>query len=313
MIVARRNFLWPLLILALGVVWLFVTTDAVPDAFADLLQRAWPALLVLIGLEALLGRRQLAIGARRLPASALIVLVVVVALGVIVALAYQKQADSVRAENAQTFEQPLGEDIRALEVTAQLERTAITVGPGEAGVQTIAARYAGSRGHTVTMEWAAQAQTGTLAVVETNGGSIPRLEDYGRATFELSLPDKTPIALLRVESEAGDAELDLRALQIQRLESALSDGSLVVTLPSGEALNGRLEVRGGKLELRVPAGIPMTVSLAEGSGEPSYIYDDLRYDLLRDGTLKLENATEFQIGLTVWLESGATLRVVDIE
>ena len=313
MIAARRSFLWPLLILALGVVWLFVTTDAVPDAFADLLQRAWPALLVLIGLEALLGRRQLAIGARRLPASALIVLVVVVALGVIVALAYQKQADSVRAENVQTFEQPLGEDIRALEVTAQLERTAITVGPGEAGVQTIAARYAGSRGHTVTMEWAAQAQTGTLAVVETNGGSIPRLEDYGRATFELSLPDKTPIALLRVESEAGDAELDLRALQIQRLESALSDGSLVVTLPSGEALNGRLEVRGGNLELRVPAGIPMTVSLAEGSGEPSYIYDDLRYDLLRDGTLKLENATEFQIGLTVWLESGATLRVVDIE
>lgn len=313
MIAARRNFLWPLLILALGVVWLFVTTDAVPDAFADLLQRAWPALLVLIGLEALLGRRQLAIGARRLPASALIVLVVVVALGVIVALAYQKQADSVRAENVQTFEQPLGEDIRALEVTAQLERTAITVGPGEAGVQTIAARYAGSRGHTVTMEWAAQAQTGTLAVVETNGGSIPRLEDYGRATFELSLPDKTPIALLRVESEAGDAELDLRALRIQRLESALSDGSLVVTLPSGEALNGRLEVRGGNLELRVPAGIPMTVSLAEGSGEPSYIYDDLRYDLLRDGTLKLENATEFQIGLTVWLESGATLRVVDIE
>ena len=313
MIAARRNFLWPLLILALGVVWLFVTTDAVPDAFADLLQRAWPALLVLIGLEALLGRRQLAIGARRLPASALIVLVVVVALGVIVALAYQKQADSVRAENVQSFEQPLGEDIRALEVTAQLERTAITVGPGEAGVQTIAARYAGSRGHTVTMEWAAQAQTGTLAVVETNGGSIPRLEDYGRATFELSLPDKTPIALLRVESEAGDAELDLRALQIQRLESALSDGSLVVTLPSGEALNGRLEVRGGNLELRVPAGIPMTVSLAEGSGEPSYIYDDLRYDLLRDGTLKLENATEFQIGLTVWLESGATLRVVDIE
>ena len=313
MIAARRNFLWPLLILARGVDWLFVTTDAVPDAFADLLQRAWPALLVLIGLEALLGRRQLAIGARRLPASALIVLVVVVALGVIVALAYQKQADSVRAENVQTFEQPLGEDIRALEVTAQLERTAITVGPGEAGVQTIAARYAGSRGHTVTMEWAAQAQTGTLAVVETNGGSIPRLEDYGRATFELSLPDKTPIALLRVESEAGDAELDLRALQIQRLESALSDGSLVVTLPSGEALNGRLEVRGGNLELRVPAGIPMTVSLAEGSGEPSYIYDDLRYDLLRDGTLKLENATEFQIGLTVWLESGATLRVVDIE
>lgn len=313
MIAARRNYLWPLLILALGAAWLLVTTDTVPDAVGDLLQRAWPALLVLIGLEALLGRRHLAIGSRRLPASMLILLVVVVALGVIVALAYRQQADSVRGENVQTFEQPLIEDIRQVEVTAALQRTTITAGPGEPGAQTISARYAGSRDHAVAMDWGTQAQMGTLAVAETPGGSIPRLEDFGRGTFDLSLPGKAAISLLRLESEAGDATLDLQALQIQRLETALADGSLVVTLPSGEALNGRLEVRGGDLELRVPAGVPLTVSLAEGSGEPSYIYDDFRYDLLRDGTLKLENATEFQIGLTVWLDSGATLRVVDLE
>ena len=48
MIAARRNFLASAHS-RLGVVWLFVTTDAVPDALADLLQRAWPALLVLTG------------------------------------------------------------------------------------------------------------------------------------------------------------------------------------------------------------------------------------------------------------------------
>ena len=51
-------------------------------------------------------------------------LVVVVVLGVIVALAYQKQADSVRA-NVQTSSR--WARISARSVTAQLERTAITV------------------------------------------------------------------------------------------------------------------------------------------------------------------------------------------
>ena len=313
MTAARRNFLWPLLIVALGAAWLLISMDAVSEAVGDLLRRAWPALLVLLGLEALVGRRSLAIGSRRLPANMLTLLVVLVALCVVVARAYQKQGDSVRSDNVRVFDETLPEDIRQVEVTASLRRTALTVGAAEAGSRTLAARYAGSRDSTVTMDWETQAATGTLAISEVGSGSIPRLADYGRATIDVALPDKTPIPLLRLESEAGDGTLDLLALQIQRLEATLSDGSLVVTLPSGEALNGRLEVRGGDLELRVPRGVPLTLSLAEGSGEPSYDYDDLRYDLLRDGTLKLENATEFQIGLTVWLESGATLRVIDLE
>jgi len=313
MTVARRNFIWPLLILALGAVWLLITIDAVPQAVGDLLRRAWPALLVLIGLQALVGSRQLAVGRRRVPASALVLVVVVVALAAVVVLAYQKQAESVRSENVQVFDETLPEDVRQVEIAAELRRTALSVGPGEPGVRALTARYAGSRDYTVTMAWESRAATGTLAIREEAGGSIPRLEDYGRATLTLTLPDKTPISLLRLESEAGNGSLDLQALQIQRLEATLSDGSLVVKLPAGEALNGRLEVRGGDLELHVPRGVPLTLSLAEGSGEPSYVYDDLRYDLLRDGTLKLENATEFQIGLTIWLESGATLRVIDEE
>lgn len=313
MTAARRNFLWPLVIVALGAVGLLIAIDAVPEAVGDLLRRAWPALLVLIGLEALVGTRQLALGRRRVPANVLVLVVVLVALAAVVVFAYQKQADSVRSDNVQVFAETLAEDIRQVEVTAALQRTALTVGAGEPGSRALMARYAGSRDHIVTMDWTAQAATGALAVMEQAGGSIPRLEDYGRATFELTLPDKTAIALLRLESSSGDGALDLQPLQIQRLEATLSDGSLVVTLPVGEALNGRLEVRGGDLELRVPRGVPLTLSLAEGSGEPAYVYDDLRYDLLRDGTLKLENATEFQIGLTVWLESGATLRVVDLD
>lgn len=313
MTTARRNLLWPLLVVALGAAWLLVALDAVPEAVGDLLARAWPALLVLLGLELLVGRRRIALAGRALPMSLLALLGVLIALGVIVALAYREQGDSLRTDNVQAFDQTLDPDLNRVEVTAALQRTAITAGPSEQGARTLSAAYRGSRGHTVTMGWGAQAGTGALAIDETAGETIPRLEDYGRATLELALPEKTVIGLLRLDSKAGDGALDLQRLQIERLEVTLKDGSLAVTLPAGEALSGRLRVEGGNLELRVPPQVALTVTLAEGSGEPAYDYDDLRYDLLRDGTLKLENTDEFQVGLTVWLESGATLRVVDLE
>lgn len=313
MTTAHRNLLWPLLVVALGAIWLLIALDAVPEAVGDLLVRAWPALLVLLGLELLIGRRRIALAGRALPMSLLALLGVLIALGVIVALAYREQGSSLRTDNVQSFDQTLDPDLNRVEVTAALQRTTVTARPSEQGGRALSATYQGSRGHTVVMEWGAQAGTGALAIGETAGEAIPRLEDYGRATLELALPEKTVISLLRLDSKAGDGALDLQRLQIERLEVALKDGSLTVTLPAGEVLSGRLRVEGGDLELRVPPAVALTVTLAEGSGEPAYDYDDLRYDLLRDGTLKLENTDEFQVGLTVWLERGATLRVVDLE
>jgi len=311
---ARRNLLWPVVILAVGVVWLLVALEAVPQAVGDLLVRAWPALLVLAGLELLLSRRRLPGLGRRIPISSIILLVMLAALGVIIALAYQKQGRAVRRDNTQAFDQVLPEDMRRLEVVAALDRTAFSAGPaGEQGARALEATYQGSRSHDVAMDWAVQPGAGALSITETSTESIPRLEDYGRATLDLALPTKTSITLLRLVSEAGNGTLDLESLQIERVEVALADGSLVITLPAGEALSGRLTVRGGSVELRVPPQVALTVTLAEGSGEPSYDYDDLKYDLLRDGTLKLKNATEFQVGLTVWLESGAALRVIDLD
>lgn len=314
MTTARGNLLWPLLLVALGAAWLLVALDAVPEAMGDVLTRAWPALLVLLGLELLVGRRRITLAGRALPMSLLALLVMLIALGGVVALAYREQGDSLRTDNVQVFDQALDATLSRVEVIAALQRTAITAGPSEQDARSLAATYRGSRGHTITMAWDAQAgAAGSLAIDETAGEAIPRLEDYGRATLDLALPAKTVIGLLRLDSKAGDGALDLQTLQIERLEVTLKDGSLAVTLPAGEVLSGRLRVEGGDLELRVPPQVALTITLAEGSGEPAYDYNDLRYDLLRDGTLKLENTDEFQVGLTVWLDSGATLRVIDLE
>ena len=59
MIATRRNYMWPLIVIAVGGLWLLVVADVFPDAVADLLKRAWPALLILFGYDVLFGRRRL--------------------------------------------------------------------------------------------------------------------------------------------------------------------------------------------------------------------------------------------------------------
>jgi hypothetical protein len=76
-------------------------------------------------------------------------------------------------------------------------------------------------------------------------------------------------------------------------------------------MQGRLMVGGGDLELFVPEGMALDVKLEPGSGEPEYVYDSFRYDLLRDGELKRRNVEAFQYVLDVWLRDGARLVVTD--
>lgn len=312
MTIARRNLLWPLLIAALGVAWLLITVDAIPDAVGDLLVRAWPALLILIGLDALLGRRRVVLAGRSVSLSGVSFIVVLLLVGAVIWLAYQKQADTLRTDQTQVFSQPLSDDIDQVEVIAVLQRTAVSVGPGDPVAPVLAAEYTGSRDSVVSMDWETRAGTGALSITESAGDAIPRLESYGRAALNVKLPQDATISLLRFASAAGGGILDLETLRVERVEVNLAGGSLVLTLPAEGALSGRLQVAGGDIELRVPPGVALTVSLAEDSGEPAYIYDEFKYDLLRDGTLKQENTEEFQAGLTVWLRSGATLRVTDL-
>jgi len=54
------------------------------------------------------------------------------------------------------------------------------------------------------------------------------------------------------------------------------------------------------------------VKLDTGSGEPEYVYDSFRYDLLRDGELRRRNVPAFQYGLDMWLKDGARLTITDV-
>ncbi|HVO69100.1 MAG TPA: hypothetical protein VMT24_03580 [Aggregatilineaceae bacterium] len=311
MTTTRRNLMWPLIIMAVGAVWLLMTAGALPEAAGDIVLRAWPAVLVLFGFDVLFGRRRVQIWRLSVEMSLVGLAVTIVLLAGLVWLAYRNQAEVVRADNVQVFSQVLPEEVSHLRLEISLDRTAVTASPATSNPRELGAEFKGSKDSDVAMTWSVEGETGILTVTETHASPIPKLKDYGRGTLNLTLPVEAIVDVLDLSNHHGDMTADLQPLRVEQLAVSVDNGDLTVHLPAQDVLQGKLKTGGG-LELFVPQNMALVLK-AQGSGEPEYRYDTFRYDLLRDGTLKLRNTEAFQISLDVWLTSGAPLTVTDLQ
>lgn len=311
MTTARRRVMWPLLIVAIGVAWLLAVAGAIPSAVSDLLQRAWPALLVLFGFDVLLGRRRLHLGRLGVEMGWIGLALTGALVAVVAVLAYREQADVARTENVQTLTQALGADVARIRVDAQVTRTTVTVGVAEDGSDEVRADYAGSRESRVTLAWSVEGDTGVLTVREEARNAIPRLEDYGRSTLDLLFPAGAVMDVLQMAGDSGDVTADLTGLRVAQLAVDFGAGDVTVRLPTLDVMQGRVATRDGDIELVVPAEMALDVKLDADSGEPAYVYDSFRYDLLRDGELRRRNVPAFQYVLDVWLKDGAQFTITD--
>ena len=311
MITARRHVMWPLLIIAVGGIWLLVIADAFPDAVDDLLKRAWPALLILFGFDALVGRRRWRIWRWGVELSVIGMVLIAGLTLVVIWLAYQKQGDVVRADNVVSFAQPLEDGVNRLRLEVSVGRTALTVTPSEAG--DLRAEFKGSNDSAVTMLWSVEGDTGVLTITEKNPNAIRTLEDYGRGTLDIMLPKNALIDKFAMHSTLGDIAADLSLLHLRRLEVATGRGNITLHLPALDTLDGVLITDDGGIELFVPGGMLLDVVLEEGSGRPQYQYDRLKYVVLEDGELRPANTTSWQYRLRVWVKSDALVKITDVE
>jgi hypothetical protein len=305
--------MWPLIIMAVGGIWLLKVADAFPEAVDDVLFRAWPALLVLFGFDVLFGRRRLPFLRWRIETSLIGVVIIVLLVGGMVWFAYQKQADVVRADNVQSFSEALGEDITRVQLEFAVERTSITIIPAGGDGRLLDVLFKGSDASQVEMTWVAEGDLGVLSVREIYEDSIPKLEDYGRSTLAVTLPTSVVIELFELSGGPGDVTVDLTPVHMRQIALAVEAGNIQLTLPALDTLQGELRTSDGSIELLVPAGRALDLKLSPGSGEPRYSYDEFKYDVLLNGELKPANTTAFQYALNVWLKDGAALIITDLE
>jgi hypothetical protein len=254
----RPSVVGPLVLISVGAVFLLENAGLLPANTWQSLWRLWPVVLVLVGLELLVGQR--------IPWVTLLgISLVVLALG-IGATSYS----SARTE-------PI--ELRGRTIDTNLEgasQAAVTVRFG-AGELRIAPMVGAAQGQLASMTYAG-GEAESLRPSYSVSGGIARLEyrldgwrggqsfgpffgsnvDHNR--MQVLLNPAVPITALTVQGGASTAELDLRDLRIENLDMAIGAATTQVRLPRSGRTDVHISGGAATLGIEVPDGVSARVT-----------------------------------------------------
>lgn len=277
---SRKNSLLGFLFFAVAVVWLLRLLNVFPPYIDDLLVRAAPVVLVIIGLSIVLQGR--------IPLSGLVSLLVgVVLVGGIGFAAFNTRQNQVRDDNTIAVSESIGEDVILLRLRLQSLATDVeVVRMADGNERTLGVRYDGSIESDLVFSYVEDPDgSATFTLSEIKTSPVPMLEAVGRGTMLVEVPFDVPVDV-QLEAIDGDVRLNMSDTLLERLTLELASGDAIVTFPEHKPLFSRPEdnlgaiaVRSGALVLRVPSDVAARFDMSESTGgEPDY--DPAVYNLL---------------------------------
>jgi hypothetical protein len=286
---SRLNILWPLLIILVAIVWLMQALGTLPSVALDLVGRAWPVVLLAIGLTLLVGRRLRF-------ANFLVVVVCVVLVGGVITTAYSQLSGRVNVENRTPFLQTVEPDITALKINMTTLLADIEIVPEN--TPTIAGEFAGSFESIVTNNYQIDGSTATFTLLEAQNNPIPSLASMGKGKLTLRVPSGLTIEQLTITGREGNLQLDISLITVKNLSVNLGGGNLNIKLPDKSGLIADIKTgRGGAL-VTVPPTIAANITLrGSGAANPDFPAGD--YTLSRDLILVSKRAADPQMQISV--------------
>lgn len=247
------SLLWPLLLVAIGVLLLLNSLGRINLNFWDL-WRYWPALLILIGLDLLVGRRS-QLG--RL----IVVLLTLVVLGVCVGLILRAPGPVTGGAEVDTISEPLqGAERASLRVESVAGKLTIIKLDDSSSLIEGTLDLASSRKPTWKVDWTGDQVSMQLAYQEGTSFSI----GWGRSdSWDLRLSPAVVWALT-ANLAAGEGRLDLTGLDLDTLSVELGAGKYQVTLP--DRVGGKVSIKGGAggLVLEIPETLAARLDVQRG-------------------------------------------------
>lgn len=247
-----QGIVFPLLLIAAGVVLILNNLGYLPWSVWGFLSRLWPVVLVALGLDILFGRAVLrwAIGV------ALLALV-----GIAVALAV------VGPQGVGP-----GREVRVSLAGAQLGRADLSFPVGSLDVRPSVDPDLLLSGRIIApwpdaARWAERRGGGEVGVELTveRGYELPRTIWPNRCRAELALSSRVPWAFTATLGE-GRARLDLTGLTLAELVVRGGGGPLELTLPAQGLFRASVWGGAGEVTLRVPASLPVRIRRTGGCG-----------------------------------------------
>jgi hypothetical protein len=285
----RIYWAWGLIPLGVASVLMLYTLDAIPQGLFDLLMRAWPILLILIGLLLLLRGRIPLGGIAAFGLSAVLV-------AGVAGVAYSTRASQERTENEVYINQAIDEDATLLVVNVVLNNTNFTLRRATES-RVISGVFIGSEESDIQTTFNDEGGlTVEYTIHEEQSSQFPLLTAVGRGSMTLDVPADIAVAINIVVAD-GLTTLNLSDLQLERLTLTVDNGNAAITLPNYQPVSlnpaerpGEIIVSRGNLTLLTPNEIDVRVAFdRRGSGTPvqyDALYIDQRDDV--DGTLRRE-------------------------
>jgi len=266
----RHGFLGPLILIALGVIFLLQNLGLLSWNIWGSLWRLWPVVLILIGLELFLGGMiRSAIG------GALVGLLLLVVLGLAVAGAamhFNFSAPAPGPVRTQTETQAL-QDARSANVTVRFGAGSLNLGPlQDPGNQLAQMTYDGPENFTPSVSYRVRNGLGQLAYGLTSHGGPPFRPPFfgggdsggGSGQMDLMLNTDVPLTL-DLQEGAADSKIDLSQLHVSNLQLQTGASTTNLTLPQAAGAT-TATIRGGAstINVQVPDGVAAQIHYEGG-------------------------------------------------
>lgn len=276
-----RSFLWPVLLIGVGVIWLLYSLGLIPPANFGTLVSLWPLILIVIGLDLLIGRRS-PIGS---------VLIALFTLAVVVLILLAAPALNLPASagmQTRTIVEPLN-GASAAEVNLDLSFMPARVYALSDSQDLLRAEidFYGALDYRATGD-----SVRRISLEQQMDSSGLRVMFDPTARWDIGLSPAVPIDL-NIDGGSGSAEIDLTGLDLSTLwfdqgsgsfdvilpmspkeyevTAIGGSGSLKIDLPEQTSLTLRLDGQSGSIRLNLPdnAGVRLEV-LDSGSGSVNF-------------------------------------------
>jgi hypothetical protein len=273
-----RSLFWPVVLIGIGVVWLLGNLGLVSRENIVVLFRLWPLLLIVIGLDLLVGRRSPWIGAL-IGFLAIAAVVGLMIFGPELGLAGDLEVKTER------FTEPIGGATSAA-VTLGLSSDPVTVTPLADSSDLIDAELT----YTGAIDFVVRGDREKTVNLSRARGAKVFFADWGWLVTEdlhwdIGLSPNLPIDLT-VDASSGDALLDLSQLRLTGLDLDVSSGDINLDLPVTEqSFDTRIDGSSGDLDIDIPDRAATDMEIDVSSGEVSIqVGADADVDVRIDGS-----------------------------
>lgn len=257
----RGGFVWPVILIGAGIVFLLNTLGMVGWDVWETLLRLWPVVLIAVGLDILVGRKFL-LGSALMG----LLLIVVLALALQGAIPQTVAASSTGVDRTVT----ISEDVKTSEQASvniafrsgNLNIDALNAGSPKLVEGTVDL----SRNESVNKDYSAN--KGFAAFTLQSGGAMtvgPEVFVDSGKKWNLSLNRELPLDL-NVNPGAGKSMLDLTLLKLRRLDLKGGVGQVTVKLPMQGRYAAQVDGGVGRVVIMVPEGVAARIEADAGLG-----------------------------------------------